>query len=105
MQRLPLSYLKPGMVTAEEVRDEQGRTLCPAGTPLNAELLERFGKMGVRFVTVKGKPVSFSWEKTLEEELAELERRFERARHPFLLKLKERLKVFLEAQAAEAGND
>ena len=105
MQRLPLSYLKPGMVTAEEVKDEQGRTLCPAGTALDAELLERFGKMGVRFVTVKGKPVSFPWEKSLEEELAELEKRFERARHPFLLKLKKKLRVFLEAQAKEAQND
>ncbi|MBX6422295.1 hypothetical protein [Thermosulfurimonas sp. F29] len=102
MQRLPLSYVKPGMIVAQEVRDEKGRVLCPEGTRLTEDLLERFYRMGVRFVTVKGRPVEFPWEKTLEEELSELEKRFSRARHPFLKTVKETLEAFLKAQAAEA---
>ena len=101
MQRLPLGYLKPGMVTAEEVKDEKGRVLCPQGTVLSSELIERFGKMGVRFVTVKGKPVVFPWEKSLEEELRELEERFARSQHPFLKEVKETLRAFLQAQITE----
>ncbi len=101
MQRIPVNYLKPGMVVAEEVKDEKGRVLCNRDTVLNEEIIERFVRMGVRFVTVKGRPLQFPWEKSLEEELAALEERFSRARHPFLLKLKEVLKAFLEAQFAE----
>ncbi|RUM89744.1 MAG: flagellar M-ring protein FliF, partial [Thermodesulfatator sp.] len=59
------------MRTAREVRDEKGRVLCPAGTELTPELLERLAKMGVSYVTVKGHPVSFPWEKSLEEELSQ----------------------------------
>ncbi|OAQ21715.1 hypothetical protein [Thermosulfurimonas dismutans] len=102
MQRLPLNYLKPGMITAEEVKDEKGRVLCPTGTKISPELLERFSRMGVQFVTVKGRPVNFPWEKSLEEELSELEKRFSQAKHPFLVELKESLKEFLSAQFSEA---
>ena len=84
------------MRTAREVRDEKGRVLCPAGTVFTPELLERLGKMGVDYVTVEGHPVEFSWEKSLEEELAALERRFSAARHPFLLELKEVLREVLQ---------
>ena len=104
MQRLPLRYLRPGMRTAREVRDEKGRVLCPAGTELTPELLERLAKMGVSYVTVKGHPVSFPWEKSLEEELSALERRFSKARHPFLLQLKEVLREFLQELYQEGGN-
>ena len=101
MQRLPINYLKPGMITAEEVRDDKNRVLCAAGTKITPELLEKFSKMGVRFVTVKGRPVNFPWERPLEEELSELEKRFSQAKHPFLLELKEGLKAFLIDQLSE----
>ncbi|WP_246167919.1 hypothetical protein [Thermosulfurimonas marina] len=83
------------MRTAQEVRDEKGRVLCPAGTTLSPEILERFAKMGVSYVTVEGHPVNFPWEKTLAEELAALEKRFSQALHPFLLELKEVLREVL----------
>ncbi len=101
MQRIPLNYLKPGMVTAEEVRDEKGRVLCAPGTKVTPELIEKLVKMGVRFVTVEGKPVKFPWEKSLEEELRELEVRFSRAKHPFLLELKKAIEEFLRRELAE----
>lgn len=86
------------MVAAEEVKDDKGRVLCSADTPLTADLIERLGRMGVRFVTVKGRPVSFPWEKPLEEELEALEKRLEGVQHPFLLELKQGLKAFLQKE-------
>ncbi len=89
-QRIPVSLAKPGMKVAAEVRDEMGRTLCGPGTELNAELLEKFSKLGVKFVTVEGHPITFPWERPLEKDLKLLEARFAKvARDERLLKLKE----------------
>ncbi len=95
MQRLPLSYIKPGMETYEEVIDANGRTLCGKDIELTEELIQRFYEFGVNFVTVKGHPVKLPWEKTLEEELEELENRFKGISDPNLLKIKEILIEFL----------
>jgi len=96
MQRLPLSYLRPGMKTYEEVIDPNGRVLCGKGVELTEELLKKFEEFGVQFVTVEGNPVKLPWEKTLEEELADLEKRFEQIKDVNLLKLKEIIREFLE---------
>lgn len=96
MQRLPLSYLKPGMKTYEEVVDANGRVLCGKGVELTEELLKKFEDFGVQFVTVEGSPVKLPWEKTLEEEIKALEERFKEVRDENLLKLKMLLREFLE---------
>ncbi len=89
-QRIPVSLARPGMIVAAEVRDEMGRTLCGPGTELNSELLEKFTKLGVKFVTVEGHPVDFPWERPLEKDLLLLEARFAKvANDPQLLVLKE----------------
>ncbi|WP_022854880.1 MULTISPECIES: hypothetical protein [Thermodesulfobacterium] len=95
MQRLPLAYIIPGMKTYEEVVDANGRTLCGKGVELTEEHLKRFQEFGVQFITVEGLKVRLPWEKTLEEELEGLEKRFEGISDPVLLNIKEVLKEFL----------
>lgn len=96
MQRLPLSYIRPGMRTYEEVIDANGRVLCGRGVELTEEHIKRFEDFGVSFVTVEGKPIELPWEKTLEEELKDLEERFEGIRDENLLEIKRIFKEFLE---------
>lgn len=96
MQRLPLSYIKPGMKTFEEVVDANGRVLCGKGIELTEDHIKRFHELGVNFVTVEGHPVNLPWEKTLEEELEALNRRFEGIEDPVLLEIKKILEEFLK---------
>ena len=101
MQRLPLSYIKPGMKTYEEVIDANGRVLCGKGVELTEDHIKRFEELGVNFVTVEGNPVKLPWEKSLEEELKELEKRFEGITDKNLLEIKKLLKEFLEEKYQE----
>jgi len=96
MQRLPLYYIKPGMRTYEEVIDANGRVLCGKGVEITEEHLKKFEEFGVTFVTVEGNPVKLPWEKSLEEELKELEERFEGIKDENLLEIKRLFKEFLE---------
>lgn len=95
MQRLPLSYIRPGMKTYEEVVDSQGRVLCGKGIEITVEMLKRFEELGVSYVTVEGTPVKLPWEKTLEEELEALEARFQGVKEETLLQIKEIIKEML----------
>lgn len=101
MQRLPLSYIKPGMKTYEEVIDANGRVLCGKGIKLTEDHIKRFEEFGVNFVTVEGNPVKLPWEKSLEEELKELEERFKGITDKNLLEIKKLLKEFLEEKYQE----
>ena len=102
-QRIPLNLASPGMVVAAEVKDEQGRTLCGPGTELTAELLDKFERLGVKFITVEGHPINFPWERPLEEDLKLLEARFAKVRNdPHLTLLKEVIRRhWLEKRADE----
>lgn len=95
MQRLPISYIKPGMRTYEEVVDSQGRVLCGKGVELTEEMLKRFQELGVSYITVEGTPVKLPWEKTLEEELELLKERFRDTKNDFALQVKEVIKELL----------
>ncbi|MFN4131947.1 MAG: hypothetical protein ACK4GE_02585 [Caldimicrobium sp.] len=95
MQRLPLSYIKPGMKTYEEVVDSQGRVLCGKGVEITEEMLRKFEELGVNYVTVEGQVVKLPWEKTLEEELEELEIRFLGVEEEILIQIKEIIKDLL----------
>jgi len=101
MQRLPLSYIKPGMKIYEEVIDANGRVLCGKGIELTEDHIKRFEEFGVNFVTVEGNSVKLPWEKSLEEELKELEERFEGITDKTLLEIKKLLKEFLEEKYQE----
>lgn len=104
MQRLPLSYIRPGMRTYEEVIDANGRVLCGKGVELTEEHIKKFEEFGVSFITVEGHPVKLFWEKTLEEELKEMEERFEGITDENLLKIKRLFKEFLEEKDQKLEN-
>jgi len=83
------------MKTFEEVVDAQGRVLCGKGVEISETMLQKFHELGVSYITVEGAPVKLPWEKTLEEELELLEKRFSNVDDEFLLNVKEIIKEVL----------
>jgi len=77
MQRVALSLVKPGMVLAKPILNEDGMPLCAEGTVLSDALIERLQRMNVTMVTLKGNPVDTGQGvKTPEEKIAEMRQRF-----------------------------
>ena len=69
------------MVLAKDVLTPDGRILCGKGTSLTSAIIDRILKMDISHITVEGHPVEVAGEKTLEEELADIEKRFSRVLH------------------------
>jgi hypothetical protein len=81
MQKIPISLAKPGMVLAREVRkddDDVSPPICGKGITLSEAFIARLEKIGIQAVTVEGGPVSMEGDKTPDEMLALLDRRFSR---------------------------
>jgi hypothetical protein len=79
MQRIPIALAKPGMKLAKEVvrpENPSGPAICGKGMELTESLLDRLRNMGIRSVTVQGHPVWLEGDRTLEEMLEDLDRRF-----------------------------
>lgn len=97
MQKIPMVLAVPGMVLAQDIRNEDnpdGPPLCGKGVGLTGALIERLNKIGIQSLTVEGHPVKMGGEKTLEEELALLDRRFKKVTdEPLMKKLKEMYRV------------
>jgi len=74
MQRLPLSYIRPGMKTYEEVIDANGRVLCGKGVELTEEHIRKFEEFGVSFITVEGNPVKLPLGKNLRRRVKRFRR-------------------------------
>lgn len=92
MQEILTSQAGQGMVLAKDITNQEGRVLCGKGTTLTESLIDRLKKMGVSHVAVMGHPVEVEGEKTLEEELRDIEKRFSRVVDtPPLMYLKKRL--------------
>ncbi len=98
MQRILLAQAGPGMILAKEILNPEGMVLCGAGTPLSEALIERLANMDVVDVTVEGHPVNIEGEKTLNEELEEVDLRFQRVEDIVpLMYLKKRIQARLAA--------
>lgn len=92
MQQILIAQAGEGMILAKDVESSEGRILCGKGTELSGCLVERLKKMEVTHVTVEGHPVEDPNEKSLKQELLEIEYRFKRVKHiPPLVHLKKRL--------------
>jgi hypothetical protein len=92
VQQILTLQAKDGMALAKDVMTAEGRVLCGKGTVLTTSLIERFQKMDIVQLTVEGHPVSTPGEKSLQEELAEIEERFSEVNKvPPLVYLKKRL--------------
>lgn len=76
MQQILTVQAKEGMVLAKAVMTPENRVLCGKDTTLTSTLIERFLKMDIVHLTVEGHPVSTPGEKSLQEELQEVEARF-----------------------------
>ncbi|MFA6284637.1 MAG: hypothetical protein WC633_10880 [Desulfurivibrionaceae bacterium] len=98
MQRILLAQAGPGMVLAKEILNPDGMVLCGSGTALSEALIERLANMEVVDVTVEGHPVIIEGDKTLQEELQEIDLRFQRVEDMVpLMYLKKRIKAKLVA--------
>ncbi len=92
MQEILSSQAGEGMVLAKDVETPEGRVLCGKGTVLTQSLIERFLKMDILHIAVEGHPVEMDGEKSLEEELKEVEKRFSRVtNNPPLMYLKKKM--------------
>ena len=98
MQRILIAQAGPGMVLAKEILNPEGMVLCGAGTALSEALIERLVNMDVVDITVEGHPVNIEGEKTLREELQEIDLRFQRVEDTApLMYLKKRIQARLAA--------
>jgi len=98
VQRILLAQAEPGMILAKEILNPDGLVLCGAGTELSDTLLGRLASMDVIDVTVEGHPVIIEGEKSLREELQEVELRFRRVEDIApLMYLKKRIQARLIA--------
>lgn len=92
MQKILLAHAKAGMILARDVETAEGRILCGKETELSDSLLDRLARMEIASLTVEGHPVEEAGQKSLQEEIAAMERRFSKVtRIPPLTYLKKRL--------------
>jgi len=109
MQKIPISLAKPGMVLAKEVRKEEDDVsppICGKGIVLTESLLSRLEKMGIQALAVEGHPVKMEGEKTLDELLNALDKRFSKVMDdPLMVKLKDiyRQHIIQSMEGQDAG--
>ena len=88
MQKIPLNLAKPGMRLAKAVLNEKGLVLCGEGVELNDALISRLSSLNINKITVEGHPVDTgAEEKPLDEQLQDLEKRFEKVKSDPLMKM------------------
>ncbi len=76
MQQILSAQAKEGMILGKDIEIEGGRVLCGKGTALTASLIDRLLRMDISNITVEGHPVEIAGEKSLKEELQDMEDRF-----------------------------
>ncbi len=104
MQKIVCQQAAEGMVLAREVITPEGRTLCGQGTELTEAIIARFLKMEIPYISVEGHPVKIEGEKTLKEQLMDVEKRFSKVEHvPPLMFLKNKIMKRLVASMQEGG--
>ena len=102
MQQILSMQAAEGMVLAKEVETPDGRVLCGKGTALSPSIIARILKMDISHITVEGHPVAVEGEKTLEQELRDIEKRFSRVKHvPPLMFIKKKIMQRLVAARKE----
>jgi hypothetical protein len=92
VQKILTARAAEGMVLARDIETTEGRILCGKGTELTFGLIERLKRMEISHIAVEGHPILGSEQKSLQEELEEIEERFSRVKHiPPLMFLKKRI--------------
>ena len=107
MQKIPLMRATAGMVLARDVfRNDSpvGMPVCGRHTVLSDTLIARLGNLNVTTVYVEGHPVWEDGDRSLEEMLVELDRRFEKVRNdPLTLKVYEMFVDHLKRSMGDSG--
>ncbi len=60
MQKIPMALVLPGMVLAQDIKNEDnpdGPPLCGKGVHLTEALISRLQRMDIQSITVEGHPV------------------------------------------------
>jgi hypothetical protein len=93
MQKIPMALVLPGMILAQDIKNEDnpdGPPLCGKGVHLTDSLIARLHRMDIQSITVEGHPARVEGEQSLEEELAVLDKRFKKViDDPLMKKLKD----------------
>lgn len=91
------------MTLAKPVVNERGMTLVGAGTHLTEETIERLVGMEVKRITVEGHPVDTGQEeKSLDQMLGELDKRFIKVKDdPLMKKIKTVISEILKEQTKD----
>lgn len=79
MQKIPISLAEAEMVLGRDVFKNDspaGIPICGKGTVLTTPLIMRLQNMGVQSIYVEGHPVHQEGDKSLDEQLVDLEKRF-----------------------------
>lgn len=98
MQEILLALATEEMMLARDVITPEGRVLCGKGTKLSLGLIDRLKKMEISHVLVEGHPVVVSGEKSLRDELADIDNRFSKVEDaPPLVYLKKKIKEMMIA--------
>lgn len=111
MQKIPISLAAAGMVLAKEIRkddDDISPPICGKGVALTESLISRLERMGVQAVTVEGHPVRTDDDKSVDELLQGLDRRFSKVEgDPLMMNLKAiyRENIMLSHGAQDAGQE
>ncbi len=94
MQRVQVNKLKAGMVLAKPITNESGMVLLSEGTVLTDSLIMRLNRMDITSVSVEGASTT---DKTMEERLSDLDRRFSKTgKEPFMDLIKGVIKSHIE---------
>lgn len=83
MQKIPLMLARSGMVLARNIfrnASSTGNPVCGADTILSDALIARLENMDINSIYVKGHPVWQAGDRSLDEQLRDLEHRFEKVR-------------------------
>ncbi|HPP06906.1 MAG TPA: hypothetical protein PLW88_06015 [Syntrophorhabdaceae bacterium] len=73
MPKINVDEAKPGMITSKPISNENGIVILKENTELTEAIIDRFKKMGIEYVFVKGER---KFSKSKEEMLKEVEKRF-----------------------------
>jgi hypothetical protein len=99
MQKIPLMLAKADMVLARDVfrGDAQaGIPVCGKGTVLSDSLITRLERLDVQTVYVEGHPVWEDDDRSLDDIIRDLDKRFEKVKDdPLTLRLYEIYKAYL----------
>jgi len=107
MQKIPLMLAQAGMVLARDVfRNDSpaGMPICGKDTVLTDTLIARLDHLDTKTIYVEGHPVWTEGERSLDDMLQDLDRRFEKVREdPLMVKLQDIYAAYLKQSMGEDG--